>query len=583
MAIRFIGSTGGGGGGSGTVTSVSVASAQGFFGNVANPTTTPAITIGTTITGILYGNGTAISAASTTGSGAVVLATSPTLITPNLDTPSAAVLTNATGLPLSTGVTGTLAAAQFPALTGDVTTTAGSLAARVKQIHDNLTSVNFAASPYTVVSTDSVVSVDASGGTVVINLPATTGTGREITFKKMDSTANAVTVTRAGADLIDGATTAVLTAQYAASKLIDAAAGVWERLHVSQLSGDVTGASAANTVVKVNGAAVPTSAAVLGSNGSNQFIAATLAQIQSLGVAASTDVQVFTSSGTWTAAASGYKAVRVIAIAGGGGGGGGSYVTLGTAESGGSGGGGGAGADVTYAAAGVSSPQTVTIGSGGTGGSALTSAGTPGNSGTAGGTTSFGSILTLYGGGLGYGGVSGANSGGGAGGGTSAAGNPGTSSAGGVAAIGGGTGGFGAIGNSGTLQGAGGGGGASGAAGTGGGSTIGSVASAGGASGGGLNTTTAFNGGTGGHTIGYPIGGAAGTVGNNGAPPSANNNIFSGGAGGGGGGGNTAGVAGSGGNGVNGGGGGGGGSSAGGNSGAGGNGGNGFVVVITYF
>ncbi len=51
---------------------------------------------------------TAASAASTTGSGAVVLATSPTLVTPALGTPSAAVLTNATGLPLTSGTTGVL-------------------------------------------------------------------------------------------------------------------------------------------------------------------------------------------------------------------------------------------------------------------------------------------------------------------------------------------------------------------------------------------------------------------------------------------------------------------------------------------
>lgn len=47
----------------GTVTSVSVVSANGLAGTVANPTTTPAITLSTTVTGILKGNGTAISAA----------------------------------------------------------------------------------------------------------------------------------------------------------------------------------------------------------------------------------------------------------------------------------------------------------------------------------------------------------------------------------------------------------------------------------------------------------------------------------------------------------------------------------------
>jgi len=49
--------------GTGTVTSVSVVSANGFAGTVATATTTPAITLTTTITGLLKGNGTAISAA----------------------------------------------------------------------------------------------------------------------------------------------------------------------------------------------------------------------------------------------------------------------------------------------------------------------------------------------------------------------------------------------------------------------------------------------------------------------------------------------------------------------------------------
>lgn len=68
------------GGGTGTVTDVSVVTANGFAGTVADSTTTPAITLTTTVNApALAGNGTAISAATTTGSGStVVLATDPT-------------------------------------------------------------------------------------------------------------------------------------------------------------------------------------------------------------------------------------------------------------------------------------------------------------------------------------------------------------------------------------------------------------------------------------------------------------------------------------------------------------------------
>lgn len=107
--------------GMGTVTSVSVVTANGFAGTVATSTTTPAITLTTTITGLLKGDGTSISAATAgtdyvtasstntftnktydtagtgnsfsingvavtanTGTGAVVRQTSPTLTTPAL-------------------------------------------------------------------------------------------------------------------------------------------------------------------------------------------------------------------------------------------------------------------------------------------------------------------------------------------------------------------------------------------------------------------------------------------------------------------------------------------------------------------
>jgi hypothetical protein len=95
----------------GTVTTVSVASANGFTGSVSNPTSTPAITLATSISGVLKGNGTAISAAvaadfptlnqNTTGTAAnltsaTTLPSGMTLVAPILGTPSSGTLSSCT-------------------------------------------------------------------------------------------------------------------------------------------------------------------------------------------------------------------------------------------------------------------------------------------------------------------------------------------------------------------------------------------------------------------------------------------------------------------------------------------------------
>lgn len=100
--------------GSGSVTTVSVVSTNGFTGTVANATTTPAITITTSITGVLKGNGTAISAA-TAGTDYSVGTSALT-----------------TGILKSTTTTGTLSiavAADFPTLNQNTSGTAAGLSA----------------------------------------------------------------------------------------------------------------------------------------------------------------------------------------------------------------------------------------------------------------------------------------------------------------------------------------------------------------------------------------------------------------------------------------------------------------------
>jgi len=72
-----------------------------------------------------------------------------------------------------------------------------------------------ASTPYTQLSTDSLILVDATSGAVTVNLIAVAAdNGAPVTIKKIDASGNAVTIDGDGAETIDGSTTKVLSSQY---------------------------------------------------------------------------------------------------------------------------------------------------------------------------------------------------------------------------------------------------------------------------------------------------------------------------------------------------------------------------------
>lgn len=170
--------------GSATVAPILTYDAKGRLTAVSSATITPAI-------GSVTGLGTGVPAALAINIGS---AGAPVLFNGAGGTPSSLTLTNATGLP-TTGLTGTLQAAQEPAHTGDVTNTAGSLALTLATaqpaVHTWALAQTFTVAP---------VFTDAAGSRTALGLGAlatvTPGTGV--------ATALAVNIGTAGSFVTNG-------------------------------------------------------------------------------------------------------------------------------------------------------------------------------------------------------------------------------------------------------------------------------------------------------------------------------------------------------------------------------------------
>jgi len=83
---------------------------------------------------------------------------------------------------------------------------------------------------YTMLTSDYGIKADATSGAWTLTLPTAANVGHIVFIMKSDSSANAVTVSRAGTDTIEGATTISLANQYDSLVLQSDGAGTWTRL-----------------------------------------------------------------------------------------------------------------------------------------------------------------------------------------------------------------------------------------------------------------------------------------------------------------------------------------------------------------
>lgn len=225
------------------------------------------------------GNATELS---TSGTGNIVRVTSPALTTPDLGTPSAATLTNATGLPIATGVSGlgtgvatalainTNAAGGFPVLDGGGKVASAQLPSFVDDV---LEYANLAAFPETGAAGIIYVALDTNkvyrwSGSAYVEVSASPGTTDSLTEGSTNlyfTNARARTAVSATGSLSYDNTTGVFSFTDAVTSVAGRTGAV--TLTQSDVSGTVAVANGGTGATTLTG--------VLKGNGTSAFTAAT--------------------------------------------------------------------------------------------------------------------------------------------------------------------------------------------------------------------------------------------------------------------------------------------------------------------
>lgn len=204
-----------------------------------------------------------------TGTGAAVFGTSPTLVTPDLGTPSAGVLTNATGTAtgLTSGITNALKSASTTVnvssatapSAGQVLTATGTTAAtwQTPSTSSDLT--------FTAITTTTTISVcggaylaTGTSADYAVTLPAASfETGCSLLFRMSHALTKVVTITAAGSDTIDGVATLGLIKDQTATLVSDGS--TWMRINTPIANA----LRSATTSIDVKAATAPSSGQVL--------------------------------------------------------------------------------------------------------------------------------------------------------------------------------------------------------------------------------------------------------------------------------------------------------------------------------